>query len=49
MADTRKITISLANKTLELLEQLANEKGIKKSAIVSLALAEYYESQKVSK
>jgi Ribbon-helix-helix protein, copG family. len=42
----KKITMSLSEKTAEILERLANEKGMKKSAIVALALAEYAEKQK---
>jgi len=45
MAGT-KITMSLSEKTIEILENLAEKKGMKKSAIVALALAEYAEKQK---
>lgn len=45
MAGT-KITMSLSDKTLETLKQLAEAKGMKKSAIVALALAEFAEKQK---
>lgn len=43
---SKKITMSLSEKTMEVLEKLAEEKGIKKSAIVALAIAEYAERQK---
>lgn len=42
----KKITMSLSEKTLDILEKLAEEKGMKKSAIVALALAEYADRQK---
>lgn len=42
----KKITMSLSDKTLETLEKMAEEKGMKKSAIVALALAEYADRQK---
>ncbi len=42
----KKITVSLSEKTLEILERLTEEKGMKKSAIVALALAEYADRQK---
>lgn len=45
MAGT-KITMSLSEKTYEMLNELAAEKGLKKSAIVALALDEYYRKQK---
>lgn len=45
MAGT-KITMSLSEKTFETLKQLAEAKGMKKSAIVALALAEFTERQK---
>ena len=45
MAGT-KITMSLSEKTFETLKQLAEAKGMKKSAIVALALAEFAERQK---
>ena len=45
MAGT-KITMSLSEKTFETLKQLAEAKGMKKSAIVALALAEFAEGRK---
>lgn len=42
----KKITMSLSEKTVEILEKMANEKGMKKSAIVALALIEYADRQK---
>ena len=42
----KTITISLSEKTLEILTEIAAKKGMKKSAIVALALAEYAEKQK---
>jgi hypothetical protein len=42
----KKITMSFSEKTSEILERLSDEKGMKKSAIVALALAEYEEKQK---
>lgn len=45
MAGT-KITMSLSEKTLNVLTELAADKGMKKSAIVALALDEYYKKQK---
>ena len=45
MAGT-KITMSLSEKTLDILKELADDKGMKKSAIVALALDEYYRKQK---
>ena len=41
----KKVTMSLSEKTLEILEEMADKKGMKKSAIVALALAEYAEKQ----
>lgn len=41
----KKITMSLSEKTLETLEKIAEEKGMKKSAIVALAIAEYADKQ----
>lgn len=41
----KKVTMSFSEKTLELLERLSAEKGIKKSAIVALAVAEYADKQ----
>ncbi len=43
---SKKITISLSEKNLENLEALVSEKGLKKSAIISLALDEYVKKQK---
>lgn len=37
----RKICMTLSERTMDLLDRLAAEKGVKKSAIVSLAVAEY--------
>lgn len=45
MAGT-KITMSLSEKTLDILKELADDKGMKKSSIVALALDEYYRKQK---
>lgn len=45
MAGT-KITMSLSEKTLDILTELAADKGMKKSALVALALDEYYKNQK---
>lgn len=42
----KKVTMSMSERTLELLEKLSAEKGMKKSAIVALAVAEYAERQK---
>lgn len=42
----KKVTMSLSEKTLEILEEMADKKGMKKSAIVALAIAEYAEKQK---
>lgn len=42
----KKITMSLSEKTIEILEQIAAEKGLKKSAIVALAVSEYADKQK---
>lgn len=42
----KKITISLSEKMLEVLEEMASEKGVKKSMIITLALIEYMEKQK---
>lgn len=42
----KKITMSLSEKTLQMLEQIAEEKGVKKSAIIALAVEEYYRGQK---
>lgn len=41
-----KITMSLSEKTLEMLKEMAENKGVKKSAIVALALEEFYRKQK---
>ena len=43
---SKKITVSLSEKTITLLEQIAEEKGLKKSAVVALAVAEYADRQK---
>lgn len=42
----KKITMSLSEKTLQMLEQIAEEKGVKKSAIIALAVEEYFRAQK---
>lgn len=42
----KKITMSLSEKTVEILEEIAKEKGLKKSAIVTLAVLEYVAKQK---
>lgn len=41
MAYKKRITISLSDKVLESLEKLAKDKGLSKSAMVTLALDEY--------
>lgn len=42
---TKKITVSLSEKTIQMLEQLAERKGLKKSALVTVALDEYAKQQ----
>lgn len=44
-----KITISVSEKTMELLVNLAAEKGMKKSAIIALALAELNDNENQKK
>ena len=41
MAYKKRITISLSDKVLENLENLSKEKGLSKSAMITLALEEY--------
>lgn len=41
MAYKKRITISLSDKVLENLEKLSKEKGLSKSAMITLALEEY--------
>ncbi|MCX4270579.1 MAG: hypothetical protein OSJ62_18290 [Lachnospiraceae bacterium] len=43
---SKKITMSLSEKTIEILEKIAAEKGLKKSAVVALAVSEYADRQK---
>lgn len=42
----KRLTITLADSVLENLEKTANEKGLSKSAIITLALEEYMKGQK---
>ena len=41
-----KITVSLSQKTIETLDHFAETKGLKKSAVIALALAEMAERER---
>lgn len=42
---TKKVTFSLSEKTIAMIERLAESKGLKKSALVTVALNEYIKLQ----
>lgn len=42
----KRLGITISRKTLEDLERLAKEKGLSKSAIITLAIEEYKKGQK---
>ena len=44
--EKRRVTVSLTNKQVELLSDLAKEKGFSKSAIIALALEEYEKEER---
>lgn len=46
MAEKKRLTISLSPSVLEDLEKLAKEKGLSKSAMITLILEEYKKGQK---
>lgn len=46
MAEKKRLTISLSPSVLETLEKLAKEKGLSKSAMITVALEEYKKGQK---
>lgn len=46
MSDKKRLTISLSPSVLKNLEELAKEKGLSKSAMVTLILEEYKKGQK---
>ncbi|EGO7794281.1 MULTISPECIES: ribbon-helix-helix domain-containing protein [Enterococcus] len=49
MAYKKRITISLSDKVLENLENLSKEKGLSKSAMITLALEEYVRKESEQK
>lgn len=46
MADSKKFQITLSDSMMKKLEDSCYRKGLKKSAIVTLALSEFFERQK---
>lgn len=42
----KKITMSLSETTLRMLDEVSEKKGMKKSAIIALLVEEYYRQQK---
>ncbi|EKZ0103008.1 CopG family transcriptional regulator [Enterococcus gilvus] len=46
MSEKKRLTISLSPSVLEDLEKLAKEKGLSKSAMITLILEEYKKGQK---
>lgn len=46
MSQKKRLTITLSEQVLEYLENVAKDKGLSKSALITIALAEYKKGQK---
>lgn len=46
MENKKRMTITLANQVLEYLSETAKNKGLSKSALITIALEKYREEQK---
>lgn len=46
MTDSKKIQVTLSGTAMEKLEQLCNEKGVKRSAIIAMAIDKFYREEK---
>lgn len=46
MADSKKVQITLSDTAMEKLEQLCKEKGVKRSAIIAMAIDKFYREEK---
>lgn len=46
MVDSKKIQITLSDTAMEKLERLCEEKGVKRSAIIAMAIDKFYREEK---
>ncbi len=46
MSKKKRLTITLSEQVLEYLDEVAKEKGLSKSALITIALEEYKKGQK---
>lgn len=49
MTDSKKIQITLSDSTMKKLEQLCDEKGVKRSAIIAMAIDKFYREESNAK